>query len=154
MLSGSTQESEATRTGSLHFRKGQTGYNHRAGYADPWSTNLASYLLDALPASGIAEDKRDCWESKLPGFFAFCERMWCGTWLWPDLVSLVSISKAFSIPETAGGGWLVVRLWVRKVVRSCSRPTAVCLRKTAGLGLVPFTATFVWPGIPKAVAHD
>lgn len=76
-LSGSTQESEATRRGSLHFRKGQTGYNHRAGYADPWSTNLASYLLDALPASGIAEDKRDCWESKLPGFFSF---------LWKDVV--------------------------------------------------------------------
>lgn len=101
-------------------RNGQTGYNPRSDYTDPWSTNLASYLLDALPASGIAEDKRDCWESRQLGFFSpFCERMWCGTWFWPDLVSLVSISKVFFSPETTGGGWLIVQLWRRKIVWSC-----------------------------------
>lgn len=103
MLSGSTHENKTTRRGSLHLRNGQNAYNHRPHYPDPWSTNLANYLLDDLPASGIAEDKQDCWESKLPFFFSFCERMWCGTWLWPDLVSLVSISKAFFIQKTTGG---------------------------------------------------
>lgn len=43
---------------------------------------------------------------KQAGGFLFCffgERMWCGTWLWPDLVSLVSVSKACFIQETTGG---------------------------------------------------
>lgn len=78
-LSASTQENKATRTGSLPFRNGQTGYSPRDDYTDPWSTNLASYLLDGLPVSGIAEDKRDCWESKLLGFFP-------PLFLWKDVV--------------------------------------------------------------------
>lgn len=120
MLSGSTHENKRTRTSSLRLRNGQNAYNHGPDYTDPWSTNLANYLLEDLPASGIAEDKR---ESETAGkaslFFFFCERMWCGTWLWPDLTSLVSISS-FLRPRnnSQGDGWLIVQSWITKIVWS------------------------------------
>lgn len=120
-LSASTQENKATRRGSFPFRNGQTGCNPRDDYTDPWSTSLASYLLDGLPVSGIAEDKWDCWENKLLGFFfSFFFVKGCGVGFGFGLILFLLYQfPNFSIPETTRGGWLIVQLWIRKIVWNC-----------------------------------
>lgn len=88
-----------------------------------------------------------------------CERMWCGTGLWPDHVSLVSISKAFFIQEVTGGWAAPYAIadnqdCVELVQASCSEAVSFFGRGHACF-LVLFIAVLVaWTVIPKAVAYD
>lgn len=97
------------------YQDTQNTHNHRAGYTDPRSANLANYCLDDLPASEIADNKQDCWESKLVFYFM----KGCGVELGfaLSLFLLYQFPKLSSSKKQQQDGWLSVQFWITEMVR-------------------------------------
>lgn len=98
----------------IRYQDSQNTHNHRASYTDPCSTNLASYCLDDLPASEIADNKQDCWESKLVFYFMKGFGVELGFAL--SLYLLYQFPKLSSSEKQQWDGRLTVQSWVIEMV--------------------------------------